>query len=134
MTAVGKMMPAPSAETNHLYWLDATRDMHVSTAPLFELVTVRALYDRIQTLRAGRLWQRIHLWATTQGIAMQPLSQPIEMVDRERELGSSSRWERALAAITGDPAWKPTFAFRAGYPLREAAASPRRSVDQVVMP
>lgn len=133
MTAVAKMLPAPSAEANHQYWLDATRDVHVATAPLFGLVTVRALYDRVQTLHAGRLWQRMHLWATTQGLAMQPLNQPVEMVDRERELKHPPRWARELEAIVGDPAWKPTFAFRAGYPLREVPPSPRRPVDEVVV-
>ena len=132
MTAIAKMFPPPSADTNHRYWLDATRDVHVATAPVFGLIAVRDLYDRAQTLRAGRVWQRIHLWATSQGIAMQPLNQPVELVDRERELNKEHHAAQVLADLTGDPAWKPTFAFRAGYSVREALASPRRPVEQVV--
>lgn len=128
-----KMLPPPSTEANHQYWLDATRDVHVATAPAFGVIVVRDLYDRAQTLRAGRLWQRIHLWATVQGISMQPLNQPLEMVDRERELNKEPRAAQVLAALTGEPGWKPTLLFRAGYPEREALASPRRLVEQVVV-
>lgn len=133
VTGMVKMLPPPSAEANHRYWLDATRDIHVATAPVFGLIVVRELYDSAQTLRAGRLWQRMHLWATTQNIAMQPLNQPVEMVDRERELNKEPHAAQVLADLTGEPAWKPTFAFRAGYPAREALASPRRPVEQVVV-
>jgi nitroreductase len=133
MTTIAKMLPPSSPETNHRFWLDSTRKVHVPTAPVFGLIAVRDLYDRAQTLRAGRLWQRMHLWATTEGIAMHPLNQPVEMVDRERQLGGEPRATRALSAITGDPAWKPTFFFRMGYPNREARPSPRRPVESVVL-
>jgi len=132
MTALAKMLPAVSAQTNHQYWLDTTRDVQVRSAQLFGLIAVRDRYDRSQALRAGRLWQRMHLWATTQGIAMQPLNQPIELVDREHQLGKRAAAERVLAQFTADSAWKPTFAFRAGYPTRPARASPRRPVQQVI--
>jgi hypothetical protein len=49
------MLPRPSAETNHQYWLDATREVHVATAPAFGLIAVRDLYDLSQTSRAGRV-------------------------------------------------------------------------------
>ena len=55
------MMPRPSAEANHQYWLDATREVQVATTPAFGLVRVDDLYDRDQALRAGQVWQRMHL-------------------------------------------------------------------------
>ena len=128
-----KMLPPPSPETNHRYWLDATRDVHVPTSPLLGLIAVRDLYDRPQALRAGQAWQRMHLLATTRGLAVQPINQPVELVDRERELGKPARAAGVLADLTGDPAWKPTFAFRMGCPTRAAAASPRRAVRDVVL-
>jgi hypothetical protein len=133
VNVMAKVMPAPSAEANHQHWLDATRDVHVATAPVFGLIAVRDLYDLPQTLRAGRLWQRMHLWATSQGFAMQPLNQPVEMVDRERQLKREPHMAKVLADLTGEPGWKPTFAFRAGYPEREALASPRRPLEEVVI-
>jgi hypothetical protein len=45
-TAIAKMLPAPSADTNHRYWLDATRDVHVAMAAACGLIAVRDLYDR----------------------------------------------------------------------------------------
>jgi hypothetical protein len=71
--------------------------------------------------------------ATARGLAMQPVNQPVEMVDRERELGKAPRAAEALAALTGDAAWKPTFAFRLGFPTRPAAPSPRRALDAVML-
>ena len=133
LTALAKMMPPPSAQTSHRLWLDATRDVHVKSAQLFGLIAVRDRYDRAQALRAGRLWQRLHLWATTQGIAMQPLNQPIETIDRERQLGASGSAQRLLAPLMADASWQPTFAFRAGYPTRRATPSPRRPVQEVLV-
>jgi nitroreductase len=133
LTAAAKLLPAASAETSHRYWLDATREVQVPTSPLFGLVAVRDLYDRPQTLRAGQRWQRLHLMATARGLAMQPINQPVELVDREREQGRAPRAAAALAALIGDAAWKPTFAFRLGVPTRPAAPSPRRPAEAVVL-
>ena len=134
MTAAAKLLPPPSPETNHRYWLDATRDVQVKTTALFGLIAVRDLYDRGQALRAGRLWQRLHLLAVSRGLAMQPINQPVELADRERALGREARAAATLAALTGAAEWKPTFAFRMGFPTQVPAPSPRRPVDAVVVP
>lgn len=133
MTAVAKLLPPASAETSHRYWLDATRDVQVPSTPLFGLIAVRDLYDRPQALRAGRRWQRLHLLGAARGLAMQPINQAVEMVDRERELGKAPRAAGVLAALTGDAAWPPTFAFRMGFPTRPAGPSPRRALEAVVL-
>jgi hypothetical protein len=133
VTVVGKLLPPASAETSHRYWRDATRDVQIPTTALFGLIAVRDLYDRPQALRAGQRWQRLHLMSTARGLAMQPINQPVEMVDRERELGKPPRAAAALAALTGEAGWKPTFAFRAGLPTQPAGPSPRRPVDAVVL-
>lgn len=134
VTLAAKMMPPASPETAHRYWIDATRDVQVPASALFGLIAVRDLYDRAQALRAGRLWQRLHLLAVSRGLAMQPINQPVELVDRERALGREPRAAGALAALAGAADWKPTFAFRMGFPTRPAAPSPRRPVDAVVVP
>ena len=132
VTALGKMIPPPSAQTNHQYWLESTRDVQVASAPAFALLAVRDRYSRAQSLRAGRAWQRLQLWATSQGIAMQPLNQPIERIDRERQLNLPPQASKTLTDLTGDPSWQPTFAFRLGYAVTPTPASPRRSLEQVV--
>ena len=133
VTTMAKLLPPASGETSHRYWRDATRDVQIPTTALFGLIAVRDLYDRPQALRAGQRWQRLHLMATVRGVAMQPINQPVEMVDREREQGKAPRAAAALAALTGEAGWKPTFAFRAGLPTRPPTPSPRRPVEAVVL-
>ncbi len=133
MTALAKVLPPPSAERGHQLWLEATREVHVATAPAFGFLAVRNLDDRAHALRAGRRWQRLHLYATARGLAMHPINQPVELVDRERQLGRAPDAARRLAALTESAAWKPTFAFRMGYPVRDAALSPRRALEDVVL-
>lgn len=133
VAAAAKILPAASPETSHRYWLDATRDVQVPTTPLFGFIAIRDVYDRGLALRAGRLWQRLHLLATSRGLAAQPINQPVEMVDRERRLGRPPRAAATLAALTGAPDWRPTFAFRMGAPTRPAGPSPRRPVESVLL-
>ena len=99
------------------------------TAPLIGFIAVRDRYNRAQCLRAGRIWQRAHLFATARGIAARPCNEAVEMVDHERMQGRTPECLRQLAEITGDPAWQPTFVFLMGYPTEKAHASPRRPVQ-----
>jgi len=133
MVAVAKIMPAMPAKAAGKYWLDQTREVHAVKSPVFAIISVRDRYDRAQSLRAGRVWQRIHLWATTQGLGAQPVNQPMEVVDRERTLNRAPQMAQVLAEITGDPAWQATFSFRMGYPTVEAPPSPRRPVEDVIV-
>src|SRR5271156_4774505 len=52
--------------------------------PLFGLIAVRDRYDRKQSLRAGRIWQRAHLLATARGLAGRPINEAVELVDHQR--------------------------------------------------
>lgn len=132
INAAAKILPLPSPEEADLQWLGATRDVHVKTAAVLGAIAVRDLYDRPTTLAAGQAWQRLHLWATSRGLVAQPVNQAAERVDRESELGRPPRMAEALAQVTGDAAWKPTFIFRMGYADRPARLSPRRPVSAVV--
>src|SRR5689334_16213805 len=124
VAAAAKILPAASPETSHRYWLDATRDVQVPTTPLFGFIATRDVYDRGLALRAGRLWQRLRLLATSRWLAAQPINQPVEMVDRDRMLGRPPHAAATLAALTGAPEGKPTFAFRMGFPTRRAGPEP----------
>jgi hypothetical protein len=61
-----------------------------------------------------------------------PLNMPPERVDHETQLGEEPRMAAALAEITRDARWRPTFAFRMGYADRPARLSPRRPIDAVL--
>ncbi len=128
-----RLMPV-STQSAHRHWIDQTRNGQLGTLPVIGLIAVKDLYDRDSALRAGRLWQRLHLQGTLLGLGMQPLNQLPECVDRERQLGTPAIYRQALAGLSGDPEWHPTFAFRLGWPTRPGAASPRRSLASVVMP
>ncbi len=121
-----------SPETSHAAWLRNTRDVQLASAPLTGLIAVSDRYDRKATLAAGRVWQRLHLSATARGLAMQPLKQPIEMIDRERQSGRGDQWAKRIARLTGD-GWQATFAFRAGFASHLAPPSPRRRLKDVVL-
>jgi hypothetical protein len=128
-----RLLPV-STQSAHRHWIDQTRDAQLGSRPVIGLIAVKDLYDRDGALRAGRLWQRLHLQGTLLRLGMQPLNQLPECVDRERQLGRPSTYREALASFSGDAEWQPTFAFRVGWPTRPAAASPRRSLQSVLMP
>ncbi len=121
-----------SAATSHAAWLSQTRDLQVGTAPVLGLIAVRDRYDRPQSILAGRCWQRLHLDATLNGVALQPVNQPIERIDRERQTGGADDYARRIAELTGG-GWQATFSFRAGYCDRQGPASPRRRLADVVV-
>ncbi len=131
LRALGKLFP-PSERTLDSGWLDGTR-ANVPTSAALGLIAVRGRYDRAQALQAGQLWQRMHLWATTQALAMQPINQLPEMVDRERQLGQAPATEQLLTTLTAAADWQPTFAFRLGYPTAQPLPSARRPVEDVLL-
>ena len=131
--AIAKMLPPVSQEQQDSSFLQNTADQ-VKTAAAFGLLTIHNGQDRAQQLRAGRLWERMHLWVTKEGLAMQPLNQVVERTAREVVLGITPHIGMALAALVGDPAWQTLLAFRIGYSTHEGLRSPRRSVEEVVKP
>jgi hypothetical protein len=128
--ALAKLLPVSHAQYNNS-WLTSTRDTQTPTAAAFGILVVRDPLDPIQRLLTGRTWQRMHLWATTQGLAMQPLNQIEERMDRERTAGLTPTFTTAMAAIL--PAgWHPVFSFRIGYPTTQGGRSPRIPAQAVV--
>ncbi len=127
------MLPPTSIEQNDHFWLDATEKVHVPTAAALGILTVKNRHDRTQQLKCGQLWQRMHLWATTQGLAMQPLNQMPERAAREEVLGIEPKFSQALAKFIDDANWQALMMFRLGYPTSKALPSPRRAVEDVII-
>jgi hypothetical protein len=103
----------------------------LQTAPLFGTIAVHDRYDRTHNLRAGQMWQRVHLLATARGVAARPCNEAVELTDHQRLRGQEPSEARLLAELTGDVAWEPTFMFYMGYAVRPGSASPRRPVEEV---
>jgi nitroreductase len=97
------------------------------------MVFVLDRLDMAQAIADGPAWQRLHLAATAQGLATQPLNQPVEMVDRHQMLGRSDEFRLALAAMARADGWEPTFVFRLGYATRIVLHSPRRPLADVIL-
>jgi nitroreductase len=126
------MAPDLGAAATDRIWLTTTRDVHTATAPAFGMILVRDRFDMASAIAAGRAWQRLHLALTAQGLAAQPLNQPVEMIDRYQMLGRNDDFSPALATMVRKAGWEPTFVFRLGYARRDAPPSPRRPLSDVV--
>jgi hypothetical protein len=133
VNAAAKILPPLNQESADQAWLQATRERHVATAAAFGLITVPNARDNATRIRGGRLWQRMHLWATTKGLAVQPLNQMCERADREQQLGIEPRFGKALQELVGDANSRALMPFRIGYPTVEARPSPRRDLKSVFM-
>jgi hypothetical protein len=131
--AMAKFLPPLSVKQTDRFWLSATRETHVATADLFGLIAIRDAKNTLQRVEAGRLWQRMHLLATLQGIAMHPLNQPVERRDRELQLGQAPTYARALSELQQDDRWQAVMLFRLGYPTQDALPSPRRAIAEVLI-
>jgi hypothetical protein len=133
LIAMSKMLPDLDGKSADLYWLAATRDTEVPTAPVLGMLLVRDRLDMRAAIGAGRAWQRLHLALTVAGLAAQPLNQPVECVDRNAMRGGSDNFGPAMAKFAGMPGWEPTFMFRLGWADRIAGPSPRRPLNEVLM-
>ncbi|RPJ24234.1 MAG: hypothetical protein EHM33_18535 [Chloroflexi bacterium] len=102
------------------------------TAAAFGILAVKDGSNNTQRLNCGRAWERIHLWGTTQGIAMQPLNQMCERVDREIQLGSEPVIGNAVRALLNDDAWHAIMPFRLGHSTGKVNVSPRRGLERVI--
>lgn len=130
---LAKIFPDPSPLEAHRVWETATKESHLATASAMGLISIRDRYSKRENLNAGRLWQRLHLMATQAGMSMHPMNQPVEWIDRQRQLGRPDDLELRLALLSGGEEWKTTFVFRMGYPMVEAAPSPRRPLQNVLL-
>lgn len=126
--AFGQILAAPSADTAGGYWLDSTKGRQ-TTAGAFVVLSSADILDRTQQLQVGRVFQRIHLWTTQNGLALQPLNQMAERRDREMELGLPNTFTDALNELSGPGA---QMLFRVGFALDDAPKSARRPVDWVI--
>lgn len=129
--AIGKILPPLSQDQQDQYFTQGIENQ-AHTAAALGLIAVRQSQDNAQRMDAGRLWQRMHLWATVHGLAMQPLNQMAERADREATQGITPRFGDALKELIADPTWKALMPFRLGYPTHDALRSPRRAINDIL--
>lgn len=131
---LARLLPPRPAEEEGGYWLAMTRDQHLPSAAGFGVISVAELGDRAAALAVGRLWARLHLTAASLGLAVQPLNQIPEMIDRDRELGRPATWRARVDGAFAAPGLQPSFVFRFGYCCQQPPPSPRRGLALVLRP
>jgi hypothetical protein len=95
----------------------------LSSAPLVGLISAQT-DDRVSQVRTGQALERLWLHATGIGMALQPMSQALEIPSLRAE----------LATVIPDSGWVPEQLFRIGYAMCPERRHPaRRSVDQVLL-
>lgn len=129
---LAKVLPPISEKEYDNSQLQLAKDTYVATAAAFGIIAVHDIFDNIQRLQGGMFYQRMHLWATSNGLAMQPMNQMTERADREVSLGIKQTFRNALMELIANPNWQALMTFRIGYPTMEALSSPRRSIQEVV--
>ncbi len=127
---VAKLLPASSRTAGDQFWVEQTRTVHTATAAAYGVITTSVPDARESQLSAGRLLQRIHLTATSEGIALQHMNQITERIDREATTGAVPTFAPRFAALL-PPGGHPLLTFRVGYPVRDARPTPRRSLAEV---
>lgn len=133
LTALAKVLPEPSRSMADRVFINNVKSIYCGPGAVFGTIFARTAAAKADMARAGRLWQRMHLWATVNGIAMQPLNQIHERIDREATTGIDPVFSRDLAALEPDSDWHGVFSFRMGYGSRRARPSPRRDPATVMI-
>jgi hypothetical protein len=133
MAAISKLLPGPSENLADRIFLDRTKNVHCGPGATFGTIIASAPSGKISRVSIGRLWQRIHLWGTVNGLAMQPLNQIHERIDREATTAIAPTFTRELARLVNEPNWSGLFTFRMGYAARAAKPSPRRDLRQFLI-
>lgn len=95
----------------------------VINAPLLALITTHA-DDRRSQVKAGQVFERLALQATTLNIGIQPLSQIVQVRELKPE----------LLRLFGAATEFPQMVFRLGYTDIATGDTSRKSVDTVVIP
>ncbi len=133
-TAVAKLLPVSDRKSGDRFWIDQTRNTHTETAAAYGIIAVPDAGANADRLTGGRLLERVHLWATANGVALHHMNQMTERADRERQLRLSPRFGRAVQALIPDDGGEPLVAFRVGYAKGQDGRrkSPRRSAKDVL--
>lgn len=133
MRAAAKIIPATSRGQSDASWLNMTKHPQLSTASAFGVIVANNTAPTYADfISAGRLYQRISLHATLGEMAMQPLNQIPERIDRETSLGLRSLLATELATLLGREDAVAVMPFRIGFPTTGIPVSPRRPATEVI--
>lgn len=109
----------------HALRLDALAPHHEEEAPfhapLIGLILTRE-DDRVQQVRAGQVFERVHLMATYLGLSVQPINHALGLLNNRQAL---------VAALNLDAT--PQMVFRLGFADPEPEHTPRRPLESMLL-
>jgi hypothetical protein len=126
---VAKALPPTSRAESDRFWVNQTRTVHTATAAAYGLILTSDPESVPQRVAGGRLLQRLELVATLRGLAVQPMTQITQRIDRDTSLGREPAFGSRVADIIGSTDRRLLISFRVGYPVRPGRRSPRRPVS-----
>jgi nitroreductase len=94
----------------------------LASAPVLGLISAEA-NDRLSQVRAGQAFERLWLRATALGLALQPMSQIVQLADLKAQ----------VSQLLPDPARYPMQPFRLGFGDTDAKRTPRRPLAEVLL-
>ena len=113
--AVAHLMPASHfAKADHRV---------LASSPVLGIISAQTT-TRESQVRVGQVLERLYLETTLRHLSLQPVSQLVQ-ADETRE---------ALAAMLPAPPWTPVQPLRLGHARPHDRHTPRRSLDEVMMP
>jgi hypothetical protein len=126
-------VPPISRSQADQFWIKQTRTVHTATAAAYGLLLASEPDSVVQRVAGGRLLQRLELGATLRGLAIQPMTQITQRVDRDRSLGREPEFAPRVADLVGTSESQLLISFRVGYPERPGRRSPRRPVSSFLI-
>jgi hypothetical protein len=124
--------PPTSRHAGDEFWLGQTRNVHTKTAAAYGVLLVDDPESDVTRLNGGRLLERLHLSAVSQGVAFQHMNQITERIDRDTSTNATATMKDAFDEVTGSAPLQPLVSFRIGNPVRAPRMAPRRPVNWVI--
>lgn len=84
-------------------------------------------------VEAGRVWQRMNLQATMDKLAVHPINALVTNAEFAADKKAALMMARFNKTIVRNKDWTPIVVFRLGLPTATGGATPRRSVDSVIV-
>jgi len=125
------LLPPTSRHAGDEFWLGQTRNVHTKTAAAYGVLLVDDPASLLTRLNGGRLLERLHLTAVSDGVAFQHMNQITERIDRDDTTGALPTMKHRFNDLLGSPPGQPLVSFRIGNPVRAGRMSPRRPVAWV---
>ena len=99
---LAKILPPISEEAFDSSQLQLAKDTYIATAAAFGIIAVHDVFENSQRLQGGMFYQRMHLWAASNGLATQPMNQMTDRAERN-EFGYRTNISKRIKGTHSKP-------------------------------